>query len=265
MIIGSSSLTTAGHHNNHNRNHHQMERKLKKPLMEKKRRARINHCLVELKHILLQASPHQRTKLEKADILEMTVNHLRLKQSSECQTARQHYVDGYTQCSNAVLQYLNVAAAGTLDTNVRLGLMNHLSNSLLEKMKPSPTTTTATVSTGRIIAQTEQPKFHSGLIRPQPCIPLTLTIPPPQPQRSGNNNNQFVSHQQLPTPPFLQEPPNRIVVNSRDISPMSQSSSVTNTESMSFSPCSRYSTSPPSASDQEDVRPAKETSVWRPW
>lgn len=49
---------------------------LKKPLMEKRRRARMNECLDQLKHLLLHISPNHRTKLEKADILEMTVAYL---------------------------------------------------------------------------------------------------------------------------------------------------------------------------------------------
>lgn len=49
---------------------------LKKPLMEKRRRARINQCLSELKQLLLHMAPHQRSKLEKADILEMTVQYV---------------------------------------------------------------------------------------------------------------------------------------------------------------------------------------------
>lgn len=71
-------------------------RRVRKPLMEKKRRARINDSLDTLKQILLdnrskllrnseqwrQFSEQQHeqlktTKLEKADILEMTVNYLR--------------------------------------------------------------------------------------------------------------------------------------------------------------------------------------------
>lgn len=72
-------------------------RRIRKPLMEKKRRARINDSLDTLKrilldnrHNLLRNSDHWRefseqqqvqlktTKLEKADILEMTVNYLRV-------------------------------------------------------------------------------------------------------------------------------------------------------------------------------------------
>ncbi|XP_023018601.1 transcription factor HES-2 [Leptinotarsa decemlineata] len=60
-------------------------RKIRKPLMEKKRRARINDSLETLKQILLNSkttlkdcskSGQRTAKLEKADILEMTVRYL---------------------------------------------------------------------------------------------------------------------------------------------------------------------------------------------
>lgn len=56
-------------------------RKNRKPLMEKKRRARINDSLEALKEILLKntvaiTQGNRPTKLEKADILEMTVRYL---------------------------------------------------------------------------------------------------------------------------------------------------------------------------------------------
>lgn len=58
-------------------------RKNRKPLMEKKRRARINDSLEALKEILLKntvaiTQGTRPTKLEKADILEMTVRYLQL-------------------------------------------------------------------------------------------------------------------------------------------------------------------------------------------
>ncbi|KAG2458990.1 hairy-related 3 [Polypterus senegalus] len=53
-------------------------KKVSKPLMEKKRRARINDCLEQLKCILesYYTSNIRKRKLEKADILELTVKHL---------------------------------------------------------------------------------------------------------------------------------------------------------------------------------------------
>ncbi|KAH9383828.1 hypothetical protein HPB48_025598 [Haemaphysalis longicornis] len=50
-----------------------------KPLMEKRRRARINRCLNQLKAFIVDPSKPEsprQSKLEKADILEMTVCHL---------------------------------------------------------------------------------------------------------------------------------------------------------------------------------------------
>ncbi|CAJ0604338.1 unnamed protein product [Cylicocyclus nassatus] len=54
-------------------------KKTNKPMMEKKRRARINHCLSELKEILIcdKHASAGHAKWEKADILEMTVDYLK--------------------------------------------------------------------------------------------------------------------------------------------------------------------------------------------
>merc|ERR1712218_748548 len=55
-------------------------RHLIKPMLERKRRARINKCLDELKDLMvaaLQQDGESITKLEKADVLELTVRHLR--------------------------------------------------------------------------------------------------------------------------------------------------------------------------------------------
>merc|ERR1712130_1012289 len=52
-------------------------RKIVKPMLERKRRARINACLDELKDIMvfaLQTEGESISKLEKADVLELAVN-----------------------------------------------------------------------------------------------------------------------------------------------------------------------------------------------
>lgn len=59
------------------------DRKLRKPLMERKRRARINGSLEQLKQTLLQntvaiTQGARPTKIEKADILEMTVRYIQV-------------------------------------------------------------------------------------------------------------------------------------------------------------------------------------------
>uniref|UniRef100_A0A3Q1EQK9 BHLH domain-containing protein n=1 Tax=Acanthochromis polyacanthus TaxID=80966 RepID=A0A3Q1EQK9_9TELE len=52
--------------------------RLRKPLIERKRRERINNCLDQLKETVIGQS-----KLEKADILEMTVKHLQNIQNNK--------------------------------------------------------------------------------------------------------------------------------------------------------------------------------------
>uniref|UniRef100_A0A9J2PB54 BHLH domain-containing protein n=1 Tax=Ascaris lumbricoides TaxID=6252 RepID=A0A9J2PB54_ASCLU len=74
--------------------HEQDERgtnkKANKPLMEKRRRARINRCLYEMKQMLVDGiksgSPGQ-SKWEKADILEMSVAYMRQLQKKVLQTS----------------------------------------------------------------------------------------------------------------------------------------------------------------------------------
>ncbi|XP_034486984.1 enhancer of split mdelta protein [Drosophila innubila] len=58
-------------------------RKVTKPLLERKRRARMNLYLDELKDLIvdtMDAQGEQVSKLEKADILELTVNYLKSQQ-----------------------------------------------------------------------------------------------------------------------------------------------------------------------------------------
>lgn len=60
-------------------------KKITKPLLERKRRARINRCLDELKDLMvdaLETEGENISKLEKADILELTVRHLQKLQAS---------------------------------------------------------------------------------------------------------------------------------------------------------------------------------------
>lgn len=111
-------------------------RRSNKPIMEKKRRARINNCLNELKNLLLEAmrkDPARHSKLEKADILEMTVKHLQHLQRQQMALAVAadpgvvtKYRAGFNECAEEVSRYM-----GTLDgieSPVKQRLLNHLAN-----------------------------------------------------------------------------------------------------------------------------------------
>ncbi|XP_015189783.1 PREDICTED: protein hairy-like isoform X2 [Polistes dominula] len=109
-------------------------RRSNKPIMEKKRRARINSCLNELKTLILDAmkkDPARHSKLEKADILEMTVKHMETmhRQQVILQTAMDPNVlnkfhAGYSECAIEVSRFTG------LDPGVKKRLMNHLASCL---------------------------------------------------------------------------------------------------------------------------------------
>lgn len=72
--------------------------------MEKRRRARINQSLAALKALILDSARLENTKhskLEKADILELTVRHLQ-RQRSLAQPGLSRYKAGYQDCSREV-------------------------------------------------------------------------------------------------------------------------------------------------------------------
>ncbi|KAM7412204.1 hypothetical protein PAMA_021926 [Pampus argenteus] len=80
-------------------------RKTMKPLMEKRRRARINDSLNHLKNLILPLTGRDKTrysKLEKADILEMTVRFLSDIPPVNAKNSTDSYREGYKACLQRV-------------------------------------------------------------------------------------------------------------------------------------------------------------------
>ncbi|XP_028030124.1 transcription factor HES-4-B-like [Bombyx mandarina] len=120
-------------------------RKTNKPIMEKKRRARINRCLNELKDLLLDSEkdPTRHSKLEKADILELTVKHLQKLQRQQLAAAiaadpavLQRFKSGFGDCAVEVRRYLSRLAS--VPTGLRHRLGNHLTSCIsgIERLHP---------------------------------------------------------------------------------------------------------------------------------
>ncbi|XP_033012289.1 transcription factor HES-5 [Lacerta agilis] len=86
--------------------------RLQKPMVEKLRRDRINGSIEQLKLLLEEEfQRHQpSSKLEKADVLEMTVSYLRYSQSKcqSCLFITQDYSKGYSSCLKETLQFLTI-------------------------------------------------------------------------------------------------------------------------------------------------------------
>ncbi|XP_053160783.1 transcription factor HES-1 [Hemicordylus capensis] len=111
-------------------------RKSSKPIMEKRRRARINESLGQLKTLILDAlkkDSSRHSKLEKADILEMTVKHLRSLQRVQMTAALStdptvlgKYRAGFNECVNEVTRFLSTCEG--VNTEVRTRLLGHLAS-----------------------------------------------------------------------------------------------------------------------------------------
>uniref|UniRef100_A0A4W5NWI7 Transcription cofactor HES-6 n=1 Tax=Hucho hucho TaxID=62062 RepID=A0A4W5NWI7_9TELE len=103
------------------------DRKARKPLVEKKRRARINESLQELRTLLADTD----SKVENAEVLEMTVKkveHILKDRPQETdimnREASERFAAGYIQCMHEV--HMFVSNCPGIDATVAAELLNHL-------------------------------------------------------------------------------------------------------------------------------------------
>ncbi|XP_061445577.1 transcription factor HES-7.1-like [Rhineura floridana] len=118
------------------------EKKLLKPLMEKRRRDRMNHSLDRLRVLLLEATRDERLKnpkVEKAEILQKTVQFLKTQPLSETKhkedTLLQRYHSGYRECLTQATHFLR--ASPGICTGKKAYLMEHICH-CMEKITASP-------------------------------------------------------------------------------------------------------------------------------
>ena len=106
------------------------ERKKKRGEIEKKRRDRINDCLNQLKELVPTACEKSNVnKLEKVEILQMAVDHLKTVQNNpdgghgRC---LEHHGAGFRECMGEVSRYLVAVEGMHIEEPLRLRLMSHL-------------------------------------------------------------------------------------------------------------------------------------------
>ncbi|XP_059925648.1 transcription factor HES-5-like [Gadus macrocephalus] len=111
-------------------NHQTLTHKIRKPLVEKLRRERINSSIEQLKSLLgpefLKQEPD--SKMEKADILEMTVDFLRqlqLSRHGNSVTGLTAANQGHSRCVQEVVHFLSKDEVKTL-SNRRM--LDHFQN-----------------------------------------------------------------------------------------------------------------------------------------
>uniref|UniRef100_A0A8C0ZY61 Transcription factor HES-2 n=1 Tax=Castor canadensis TaxID=51338 RepID=A0A8C0ZY61_CASCN len=120
-------------------------RKSLKPLLEKRRRARINESLSQLKGLILPLLGKENSrysKLEKADILEMTVRFLKELPVSTCLATAPAPLDSYREGYRACLARLArvLPACCVLEPAVSARLLEHLRRRAASGGPSSPAT-----------------------------------------------------------------------------------------------------------------------------
>ena len=171
-------------------------RKVMKPLLERRRRARINKCLDDLKDLMvsaLQSEGESITKLEKADVLELTVRHLqKLKRQQQLQANPALDIDrfraGYSSCASEVSRFL----ASVPGVKIHLGtqLMSHLGVQMnaIERVASVPLSVNCPSTSISRPLMSMSPSSDGGYTsgrESSPSPPLSVGCPSPAPQVSS--------------------------------------------------------------------------------
>lgn len=190
-------------------------RKVMKPMLERKRRARINRCLDELKDLMvtaLQAEGENVAKLEKADILELTVRHLHTLRAARrlTLTPENSYADrfreGFTQCAQEVSSFLSTPVAAAVHPAAGAQLMRHLGGCLrrlegtssaanLGTTTSNNTTTTTTAASTTVASSTSVSKTTpavSPTANVMINVPQNVYTPPQSPVSVASSSGESV-------------------------------------------------------------------------
>ena len=175
-------------------------RKVMKPLLERKRRARINKCLDDLKELMvtaLQAEGESITKLEKADVLEMTVRHLqKLDRQRRLTTSTttpnvDHFRDGFATCVSEVGRFVT----STPDASFAPHLMSFLGQRLhsIDSTRPISVNVASTSSSSpspsslKHLAPATSASTDCGYVSDRDSVsPTTSVSPVPAPIKASN-------------------------------------------------------------------------------
>ncbi|CAH1793626.1 unnamed protein product [Owenia fusiformis] len=170
-------------------------------VIEKRRRDRINNCLAELSQTVPAAFAKQSSgKLEKAEILEMTVEYLRAIQSTEIGTRFEngdwyssdvwtdfmhHYQTGYSDCMRQIINYMSDVEGIDVNNTRCVRIVSYLrtrfrpdasvsGGNMYRNKKGSPVTSTPALSTTQTV--TDHPSSVTSTVS---LLHNESHVPPP--------------------------------------------------------------------------------------
>ncbi|XP_056646937.1 hairy/enhancer-of-split related with YRPW motif protein [Diorhabda sublineata] len=169
-----------------------LSRKKRRGVIEKKRRDRINMSLSELKRLVPSAFEKQGSaKLEKAEILQMTVDHLKMLHAKGLDSfaydphkyAMDYHGMGFRECVAEVARYLERIEGLDVQNPLRIRLTSHLQCCAAQRELASKQATSA-------------PWGYPGS---QPPYPPINALPPSPASNHGPLSN--LNHHQTAPPP----------------------------------------------------------------
>ncbi|XP_029038495.1 enhancer of split mbeta protein [Osmia lignaria lignaria] len=174
-------------------------RKVMKPMLERKRRARINRCLDELKDLMvtaLQAEGENVAKLEKADILELTVRHLHTLRAARRLTLTpensyaDRFRDGFTQCAQEVSSFLSTPVAAAVHPAAGAQLMRHLGGCLRRLEGPAASPVGSTNSSSNTVNPVNKVVPVSPATSVMVNVPQNVYTPPQSPVSVASSSGE---------------------------------------------------------------------------
>ncbi|KAK2821557.1 hypothetical protein Q7C36_020900 [Tachysurus vachellii] len=143
-----------------------LNNKLRKLMVEKMRRDRINSSIEQLKSLLAPEFLNQQpdSKLDKGDILEMTVSFLRRQQQPAFSSSSAAVNQGFSRCIHEVVHFLSKEEVRTQSQRKLLNHFQNLQPSLDENRRESVLAQLS--STEQQIISKEKTSVKSSLWRP---------------------------------------------------------------------------------------------------
>ncbi|XP_074841823.1 hairy/enhancer-of-split related with YRPW motif protein 1 [Carettochelys insculpta] len=248
-----------------------LARKRRRGIIEKRRRDRINNSLSELRRLVPSAFEKQGSaKLEKAEILQMTVDHLKMLHTAggkgyfDAHALAMDYRSlGFRECLAEVVRYLSIIEGLDTSDPLRVRLVSHLNNYASQREAASSTH----AGIGHI------PWGSAFGHHPHISHPLLL---PQTGHGSASTTSSTEHHQSRITAPHaetssLRLPPNGsigpvlpVVTSTSKLSPPLLSS-VSSLSAFPFSFGSFHLLSPNALSPSAPAQPANLGKPYRPW
>ncbi|XP_037549631.1 hairy/enhancer-of-split related with YRPW motif protein 1 [Nematolebias whitei] len=173
-------------------------RKRRRGIIEKRRRDRINNSLSELRRLVPSAYEKQGSaKLEKAEILQMTVDHLKMLHAAggkgyfDAHALAMDYRGlGFRECLAETARYLSIIEGLDSTDPLRIRLVSHLNNYASQREAHSGL---SHLAWGSAFGSPPAPLTHPLLLQHQPApaplapLPRSATSSPPNPVSSSSS------------------------------------------------------------------------------